>query len=184
MRAVEVNIGLVYVMELLLLLLILWLLELVGYVHTEPDLWKSVVGRHAKPTGRMVRLLKVESSQVFRWNVRPGKRLRWRGEVAVNGHGVIHWVRLGVQLSIRRYVGNGVRVGVVVGSGHRWSIIIAGRGLRGAGGIVRGRSGVCTCSRNLAVQGLLGKFHVIGQLDIEAKLLHLYLGLYDGRAFR
>jgi len=153
-------------------------------MHTEPHLYKSVVGRHVKRIGNIVRRSKLVPSQVFRWNVRPGKRPGWRGEVVADARGVIRRVWLGVWVGTRRHVRDDGRVGVAVGNGHHRGVMIVGRGLRVIGGIVRRRPGVGIYDGNLVVTRLLGKFHVIGQLDIEAKVFHLDVGLRDGGAFR
>jgi len=95
-------------------------------------------------------------------------------------------VLAGIHAGVRKHARDGGRVRMIGRNSFWRSVITVGGRLRVASGICDGRLvafGVHVRGGNLIILRLFGKFHIIGEIGVEAKLIHLNLGLCGSRVF-
>jgi len=185
-RAV-VEVGVRMVKWLRLLLLVMMLLELFVYAHAKSHLLEKIVMRGHRPRRGFRSLRRVNCPQVCWSSVRFSKWLGWQGAIATISHGVVLRVLVGgIHAGVREHMGNGGRVRVIGRNGFWRSVIAVGRRLRVTNGICGGWLvvfGAHVCGGNLTMLRLLGKFHIVGEIGVKTKFIHLNLGLRGSRGF-
>jgi hypothetical protein len=124
--------------------------------------------------------------RVFLPSVGLDKWLGWQGDMVIVSHRVIARILLGVQAGVCGHVRSGGRVGIVGGHRPPRGVITVGGGLRliiRIHGRWRVAHSVLVCGGGLVGFGLLGKFQIVGEMDVKVNSIHLNFGLRRSGGF-